>query len=122
MKLAFAFLLMTTALGAVSAAQAAGHGLPRTPGANLDASPASDAVVTLIDGDERGGEADEGDDDRTGNRDDNEDDDDDDDDDCEDEDDDCAKGAVSNAAPAGTVAPPRNGLFSNGTAPVVKSN
>jgi hypothetical protein len=119
MKLAFAFLLMTTALGAVSAAQAAGHGLPRTPDANLDASPAPDSVVTLIDGDERGDETDDGDDDRTGNRDDSEDDD---DDDCEDEDDACATRAAGNAAPAGTVAPPKNGLFTNGTAPVVKSN
>lgn len=30
--------------------------------------------------------------------------------------------AAGNAAPAGTVAPPKNGLFTNGTAPVVKSN
>lgn len=30
--------------------------------------------------------------------------------------------AAGNAAPAGTVAPPKNGLFSDGTAPVVKSN
>ena len=123
MKLAFAFLLMTTALGAVSVAQATGHGPSRTPGANLDASPAPDAVVTLIDGDERGGEADDGDDDRTGSRDDDDDDDEDDDDDgCEDEDEACANGTAGNAAPAGTVAPPKNGLFTNGTAPVVKSN
>lgn len=30
--------------------------------------------------------------------------------------------AAGNAAPAGSVAPPRNGLFTDGTAPVVKSN
>ncbi len=42
------------------------------------------------------------------------DDDDDDDDDCED-DDDC--GGAKTLVPAGTVAPPQNGLFSNGTAP-----
>lgn len=30
--------------------------------------------------------------------------------------------AAGNAAPAGTVAPPKNGLFTDGTAPIVKSN
>lgn len=30
--------------------------------------------------------------------------------------------AAGNAAPAGSVAPPKNGLFTDGTAPVVKSN
>ena len=39
----------------------------------------------------------------------------DDDDDCEDDDDSCGSARVT--APAGTVAPPQNGLFSNGTAP-----
>ncbi len=34
----------------------------------------------------------------------------------------CALGGAGNAAPAGTVAPPQNGLFTNGTAPQVKSN
>ena len=32
----------------------------------------------------------------------------------------CAQ--AGNAAPAGKVAPPKNGLFTDGTAPVVKSN
>lgn len=40
-------------------------------------------------------------------------------DDCNPDDPLCAAG---NAAPAGTVAPPKNGLFTDGTAPVVKSN
>lgn len=40
-------------------------------------------------------------------------------DDCNRDDPACAAG---NAAPAGTVAPPRNGLFTDGTAPVVTSN
>lgn len=40
-------------------------------------------------------------------------------DDCNMNDPACAAG---NAAPAGTVAPPKNGLFTDGTAPVVKSN
>lgn len=49
--------------------------------------------------------------------------DDDDDDDCDDDDDDddCGNSA-RNAAPAGTVAPPQNGLFGNGAAPKVQMN
>lgn len=48
---------------------------------------------------------------------------DDDDDDCEEDDEGgCTAGGAGNAAPAGTVAPPKNGLFTNGTAPQVKSN
>lgn len=45
----------------------------------------------------------------------------DDDDDCGDDDDDCRSGA-SNPAPAGTVAPPQNGLFGNGAPPQVQVN
>jgi hypothetical protein len=41
-----------------------------------------------------------------------------DDDDC---DDDC-RGGARNPAPAGTVAPPQNGLFGNGTPPQVQVN
>ena len=115
MKLAFALLLMTTSLGAGSAVLAAGQGLSVTPGASLHYSPAPGAALTLIDDDEdddggwfwqlgRGDDQDE-------------------DEDCEDEDeDDCLAQNAGNAAKAGTVAPPKNGLFSNGTAPVVTSN
>ncbi len=50
-------------------------------------------------------------------------DDDDDDDDCEDDDDDDdCRGGASNPAPAGTVAPPQNGLFGNGAPPQVQVN
>jgi hypothetical protein len=84
---------------------------PCTPRANLDTCLAPDAIVTLIDGDAGGATAD----DRDGSEDD-------DDDDCEDEDEPCAANSAGNAAPAGTVAPPTNGLFTSGTAPVVKSN
>jgi hypothetical protein len=51
-----------------------------------------------------------------------------DDDDCDeddngDDDDDCTgAGATGNPAPAGTVAPPANGLFGNGTPPVAVTN
>lgn len=48
--------------------------------------------------------------------------DDDDDDDCEDDDNDNCRGGGRNPAPAGTVAPPQNGLFGNGTPPQVKVN
>ena len=59
---------------------------------------------------------------RSGSRHDDDDDDDDDDDcDDDDDDDDCGNSA-RNAAPAGTVAPPQNGLFGNGAAPKVQMN
>lgn len=49
--------------------------------------------------------------------------DDDDDDDCDDDDDDDeCNGSARNPAPAGTVAPPQNGLFGNGAAPQVQVN
>ena len=43
------------------------------------------------------------------------------DDDDDDDDDDCGNGAP-NPAPAGTVAPPQNGLFGNGAPPQVQVN
>jgi hypothetical protein len=48
--------------------------------------------------------------------------DDDDDDDDEEDDDDDDRGGARNPAPAGTVAPPQNGLFGTGTPPQVKVN
>ncbi|OSQ38674.1 hypothetical protein [Thalassospira sp. MCCC 1A01428] len=51
--------------------------------------------------------------------------DDDDDHDHDDDDDDCddgCRGGVSNPAPAGTVAPPQNGLFGSGASPKVQVN
>ena len=50
------------------------------------------------------------------------DDDDDDDEDCDDDDDDDCTGTLGNPAPAGTVAPPANGLFGNGAPPVAVTN
>ncbi|MFP1631933.1 hypothetical protein ACLB6G_09360 [Zhengella sp. ZM62] len=50
-------------------------------------------------------------------------DDDDDDDDCDDDDDDeDCRGGARNPAPAGSVAPPQNGLFGNGAPPKVQVN
>jgi hypothetical protein len=64
------------------------------------------------------------DDDNDGHDDDDgghDDDDDDDDDECGDDDGDCG-GQRPNPAPAGTVAPPANGLFGTGAPPQVKVN
>ncbi len=47
--------------------------------------------------------------------------DDDDDNDCDDDGDEC-RGGAPNPAPAGAVAPPRNGLFGNGAPPQVQVN
>ncbi len=54
--------------------------------------------------------------------DDDDDDDHDDDDDCDDDVDDDCRGGARNPAPAGTVAPPQNGLFGNGAPPQVQVN
>jgi hypothetical protein len=113
MRLVFALLLMTTTLGIGSALLAAGRGLPFTPDAGVTSRSAPGADLTLIDDDEDedGGWPWSSSDD---------------DDACEDDDDeggdDCTAGAVGNAAKAGSAPPPKNGLFTDGTAPVVKSN
>jgi hypothetical protein len=124
MKRSFALLLMTTGLcaglGTGSAVLAAGQSQPLTPAAGLTSRIAPDARLTLIDDDGDEGKPNwfwslSGEDDG--------------DDECEDDDegggeggDNCTAGAAGNAARAGTVAPPKNGLFTNGAAPVVKSN
>lgn len=119
MKRTFALLLITTVLGSGSAAIAGGQGLFLLPDVGVASRAVPGATPTLIDGDEDedsgwlwswSGEEEE--------------DDDEDDDECEDDDDenDCAAGATGNAAKAGTAPPPNNGLFTDGTAPEVKSN
>lgn len=58
---------------------------------------------------------------RRGHDDDDDDyDEDDDDDDCDDDDGNGCRSAARNPAPAGTVAPPQNGLFGNGAPPQVQ--
>jgi hypothetical protein len=123
MKRSFALLLMTTGLcaglGTGWAVLAAGQSQPITPDTSLISRNAPDAPLTLIDDDGDEGEggwfwSQSGEDDE-------------DEDDCEEDDDDeggddCTTGAGGNAAKAGTIAPPKNGLFTDGTAPVVKSN
>jgi hypothetical protein len=76
------------------------------------------------DDDDHGRRDDDDDDDEDDDDDDeDEDEDDDEDEDCDDDDDDggCRNGA-RNPAPAGTVAPPQNGLFGNGAPPQVQVN
>lgn len=120
MKLALALLMMTSALGPGSVALAAAPGrnlMPDPEVVGLTAGQMPDSALILIDDD---GDEDEGEGGWLWSSDD---DDDDEDGDCEaEDDDDCAPATTGNASKAGTVAPPRNGLFTDGTAPVVKSN
>lgn len=127
MKLALALLIMTSALGAGSVAFAGAPGrnlMPHPEVVGLVAGQMPDSALILIDDD-----GDEDEDENEGgwlwsSDDDDDDDGEDEDDDCEagDDDDDCAPATTGNASKAGTAAPPRNGLFTDGTAPVVKSN
>lgn len=135
MKATFALLAATAALGAVLILSSIGAGLASNSDAPSGTEPAQGATapdgmpVLLADngsddddnrrvrrGDDDS-QARRGDDDRQARRGD------DDDDDCEADDDegrDCVTGL--NAAPAGTVAPPANGLFGTGPAPQVQVN
>ena len=74
------------------------------------------------DDDDDGGWVRRGHDDDEDDEDCDDDDDEDDEDDEEDDDDDACIGALGNPAPAGTVAPPANGLFGNGAPPVAVTN
>jgi hypothetical protein len=120
MKKTFAILLASTAI-------AVGAGIPAWSsmhGAALSSASADeDRLVRLASDDDRDDGDQErsgrrgGDDDRHGDDDDGEGDDDDDDDD-----DGYGGSATANPAPAGTVAPPANGLFGSGAAPKAKVN
>ena len=123
MKLALALLMMTSALGAGSVAFAGAPGrnlMPDPEVVGLTAGQIPDSTLILIDDD-----GDEDEDENEGgvlwSSDDDDDDDEDGDCDAED-DDDCTPATTGNASKPGTVAPPQNGLFTDGTAPVVKSN
>jgi hypothetical protein len=113
---------LTVAIGvpAWSAMQSPSDGVLRPVAALFDDTPQTMPLVVASDDDD--------DDDnrwregsRRGHDDDDDDDDDDDCDDDDDDDDDCRSGARS-PAPAGTVAPPQNGLFGNGAPPQVQVN
>ena len=119
MKHGIALLLAGSAISL--AGQAFAGGIPITAHAFLlEAAanqPADVLRPTLVDDDDDGEDDDEGGWFAS-------DDDDDDDDDCEEDDDDggCAGDGSGNPARAGTATPPRNGLFTDGTAPKVISN
>lgn len=128
MKLVFALVMMSTALGGGTLANAFGPGrvlMPDPAVIGPKADQTADPKPTLVDDDGDEDEDDEDDDENedgwlwsSGSGDD------DDDDDCEadDSEDDCTPRTTGNAAKAGTVAPPRNGLFTDGTAPAVTLN
>ncbi len=124
MKKTLSLLIATTALTAVIGIPAwgmLGTGSGAQP-AMLQSGEAS-APLVLVDDD---GEEDDDDGNRTlrraggGEEDEGEDDDDDDDDDCEGGQAGC--GGAKNPAPAGSVAPPSNGLFGTGAPPKVQVN
>ena len=116
LSLLFASTALTVALGlpALAAMQVQGNAQGACSGVCAAVFGADDQTVPLIrvsgddDDDDDGGWV------RRGH------DDDEDDEDC-DEDDGCI-GALGNPAPAGTVAPPANGLFGNGAPPVAVTN
>ena len=121
MKKTWTLLVASTALTAAigvpawSAMQSrADEGL-RPSAALFDGSPQSVPLVLANDDDDDRGW-------REGARRGHDDDDDDDDDDCGDDDDDDCRGGARNPAPAGTVAPPQNGLFGNGAPSQVQVN
>lgn len=117
---------LTIAIGvpAWSATQAPADGLLRSVAALFDDSPQMMSLAQASDDDDDDHRWQEGssrghdDNDDCGNT---EDDDDADDDEDDDDHDDC-RGGVRNPAPAGTVAPPQNGLFGNGAPPQVQVN
>jgi hypothetical protein len=117
----------TLMLLAASTALTAALGLPAFSA--LSPSPEDVARPAVLRGDDGAAPLilasdDEDDDDDHGRG--HDDDDDDDGDDCDDDDDDDDDGGCGNAArnpaPAGTVAPPQNGLFGNGAPPQVQVN
>ncbi len=117
LSLFFASTALTVALGlpAGAAMQTQGNTQGQCSGACAAVFSADDLSVPLIrvsgDDDDDGGWV------RRGH-----DDDDDDDEGCDDDDDDECSGALGNPAPAGTVAPPANGLFGTGAPPVAVIN
>ena len=121
MRKTLTLLVASTALTVVigttawSAMHAAPDGIPRPFAAIFE--DAAQALPLILASD------DDDDDDDDENRGSQRDHDDDDDDDCDDDDDDDdCRGSAPNPAPAGAVAPPRNGLFGNGAPPQVQVN
>jgi hypothetical protein len=121
---------LTAAIGipAWSAMQAPADAGLRPLAALFEESPQAMPLVLASDDDDderrwrEGARRGHDDDDDDEDDEDEDDDDDDDDDDCDDDDDDDCRGGARNPAPAGTVAPPQNGLFGNGAPPRVQVN
>jgi hypothetical protein len=127
MKTTFALLVVTTAISAATGAMAAVPRLATGPvGVVADGADAPSADLTQVsDEDEdgswfwpvsNGGGSDDSNGGGSGGGNDDE---------CEDDDEGgaaCGVGGAGNAAPAGTVAPPSNGLFTKGTAPTATTN
>ena len=120
LSLLFASTALTVALGlpAVAALQAQGNAQGDCSGVCAAVLSADDQPVPLI----RVSGDDDDDDDGGWVRRGHDDDEDCDDDDDDDDDDDGCIGALGNPSPAGTVAPPANGLFGNGAPPVAVTN
>jgi len=112
MKTTLALLAATTVLGTLIAIPAIGAVRTLDLGStsatfSVSADTTPDGMIRLASGDDEDG------------------DDEDEDEDCDDEEEEGAAGGCSagaNPAPAGTVAPPANGLFGNGAAPQVQVN
>lgn len=130
MKKTLALLLATSTLAgaltlpAMSATRPPGEGgLARSFEALLENVTGVTPYLFVSDDDDD--DEDDEDDDRDGRRghdDDHDEHDDDDDDECDDDGDDDCIGGAANPVPAGTVAPPQNGLFGDGTPPRVQVN
>jgi len=124
LSLLFASTALTVALGlpALAAMQAQGNAQAQCSDVCAAVLNADDLSAPLI---RVSGDDDDDDDSgrvRRGHDDDDDDDCDEDDDDDDDDDDDACTGALGNPAPAGSVAPPANGLFGNGAPPVAVTN
>lgn len=94
--------------------------LPTAVQSQMDSRDLSPLIFVNDDDDEDDddeGEEDDDDDRRKGARHE-----DDDDDDCDDDDDEACAGGPRNPAPAGSTAPPANGLFGNGAPPKAVTN
>lgn len=121
MKRTFAIMAASGAIGL--AGEALAGGVSAAPRALVfevaDAAGAAQPLRVSDDGDDDGGwfwsnGGGSGSDDGNGGSDDSN--------DCNDDDPGCLTQGRGNAAPAGSIAPPKNGLFTDGTVPQVKSN
>jgi hypothetical protein len=116
LSLLLASAALTAGLGvpAWSAMHLPQQGAPVAPMSAVLGSTDTAELLVLVDDDDDDDE-DEGEDGNETRGASNDDEDDDDAEDCDDDDGSCGASTVSQAAPAGTLAPPQNGLFDTGT-------